>query len=175
MFEWPISWASNQASTFTKIAYFSIIQTFFISVISGSLVEEINKMVHTPVSTVDLLANSLPSQSTYFMQIAFVGTVLTIPWENLRALPMAYAFIRRFMGPRLTEKQRQTTFLEFIRPFADPRPFEVAQNMGQVTVLYFMIVLVRESSRSSLCLKSCSNKSHRETVFLLRFIKSSTL
>ena len=142
MFEGPVSGSVVEASTFSKTAVFTIVQTFFVSAISGGLMEEIKAILSDPFNKgIDLLANSLPAQSTYFMQIAFVGTVIFIAMENLRVVPLVHALIRRFVGPKRTERQRQTTFLG-IRPLAEPADFEHAANMAQITVLYFTIMLV---------------------------------
>ena len=103
--------------------------------------EEINGIFNDPLSSIDLLANSLPSRSTFFMQLAFVATVKFIIFENLRVIALVTALLRRCIGPRLTEKQRQTTFMG-LRPLADPTEFEHASNMSEITVLYFMILLV---------------------------------
>lgn len=148
MMEGPISGSVVVASTFTKLAAFMIIQTFFVTAISGGLMEEIGKIIDDPWSAVDLLANSLPGQATLFMQVSFVGTVIFIAMENLRVVALVMALVRRCIGPRLTEKQRQTTFLG-IRPLADPVDFQFEDNMSQICVLYFMIIFV------SACFHDC--------------------
>jgi len=142
MFEGPVSGTVVGASTFTKLSYFMIIQTFFVTAISGSLLDELEALANDLGGIVPLLANSIPGQSTFFTQIAFVGTVMLILFENLRIVALIMAFLRTFVGPKLTEKMRQTTFFG-IRPLADPAEFEHASNMAQITVLYFMIMLVR--------------------------------
>ena len=147
---------------------FTIIQTFFVSAISGGLLEEIKAIFSEPLSSIDLLANTLPAQSTYFMQICFVGTVVFLALENLRAIPLATAFIRRFVGPKRTKRQRQKSLL-WIRPLADPYDFEHASNMAQITVLYFVVLLV--SFFSSVPGDWCSGveKFHILRVFYVEF------
>jgi hypothetical protein len=142
MFEGPVSGSVVEASTFSKLAGFMIIQTFFVSAISGGLIEEAEAIVKDPLSAIDLLANTLPAQSTYFIQIVFVGTVITVAWENLRPVAIFTAVLRRHFGPSLTKKQRQKAHLGWMRPLGDPFDFEHASNMAQITVLYFMIILV---------------------------------
>lgn len=58
----------------------------------------------------------------------------------LRVVPLVHALIRRFVGPRLTEKERQTTFFG-IRPLADPTEFEHADNLSNL-VFNFVVMLV---------------------------------
>lgn len=59
----------------------------------------------------------------------------------LRVMPLVFAFIRRFLPPNLTEKERQTTILGFFRPLADPSDFGHADSLAQIS-LNFIIMLV---------------------------------
>jgi hypothetical protein len=74
MLEYPISGSLLEPSMFIKLAAFMIIQTFFVSAISGSVTQEISNIISDPASIIDLLANSLPAQSTYFIQVRVVST-----------------------------------------------------------------------------------------------------
>ena len=78
----------------------------------------------------DLLATSLPSQSTYFIQISFVSIVVQGGMELLRVVPIVMATLRSFIGPRLTEKEKGTTFLG-LRPLNDPSKFSHADFTSQ--------------------------------------------
>lgn len=97
-------------------------------------------MLDDPSSVIDLLANSLPSQSTYFIQISVVGTFVGMAVELHRILPLSMAAIRRFVGPNLTEKERSKAYLS-IPSLEDPWDFQHAEVLGQ-TVLYFMVFWV---------------------------------
>lgn len=76
--EGPVSGGVLSASTFTKLAAFTIIQTFFVSAISGGIWQELSNIAKNPTSAIDLLASSLPGQSTYFLQILLVKVGLTM-------------------------------------------------------------------------------------------------
>jgi hypothetical protein len=141
MWEGPVSGSIVEASTFTKLAAFLIIQTFFVSAISGSLFKEIKKIIEDPLSTIDLLANSLPAQSTFFIQLAFVSTATGLVFETLRIVPLIQAYLRKLLGPRSTEKQRQKPFLG-LRPLSNPSHFQYSLNVAQFSILNFMIVMV---------------------------------
>jgi len=62
MLEGPVSSSVVEASLFTKLAAFMIIQTFFVSAVSGGLLQEISGIIEDPWSIISLLAVSLPSQ-----------------------------------------------------------------------------------------------------------------
>jgi hypothetical protein len=67
--------------------------------------------------------------------------LVTFTWGCLRLIPLFNAMLRRCVGPRLTEKQRQTKYMG-IRPLADPLEFRYAWNMSKGSVLYITILLV---------------------------------
>eukprot|EP00977_Amphora_coffeiformis_P023446 scaffold13397_cov183-Amphora_coffeaeformis.AAC.5 len=140
LFEGPISGAVVEASLFVKLAAFMIIQTFFVSAISGSVIDKIAEMIDSPTIIIDLLATSLPQQATYFMQITFVSITVSGGMEILRVVPIALAIIRSFVGPKITEKERRTTFFG-LRPLYDPAEFEHADWTSNA-VFYFMVLFV---------------------------------
>jgi calcium permeable stress-gated cation channel len=76
----------------------------------------------------------------FIHQIVFVGTVVMVGLELLRVTPIAFAAIRRHLGPRLTEKEKKSSFFIF-RPLSDPSEFPHADLLAQV-VLYFTVQLV---------------------------------
>ena len=140
MLEGPVSGAVVQSSLFTKQAAFMIIQTFFVSSIAGGVVSALSDMIEQPTMIVDLLATSLPTQSTFFVQILMVDTFLSLALELLRVSPVAIAAVRRIVGPNLSEKERNTTWMG-LRPLADPLEFEHADLLSGA-VLYFMVFFV---------------------------------
>jgi hypothetical protein len=97
----------------------------------------------SPVDTsliIDLLAKSLPAQSTYFIQILLVDTSINLTIELLRIVAVAQAGIRSIVGPNLTDEERKTTWMG-LRPLADPSEFGHADTMSAI-VLYFVVFFV---------------------------------
>jgi hypothetical protein len=148
MLEGPISQATLEASKFSKLATFSIVQTFFISAITKGAVEvasqitgEIQEIVASPLLLVDLLATELSKNSTYFIQIIFVSTVTVTAFELLRAVPLAFAGIRRFVGPRLTPREKKKVHLGLVKPLSVVASFAQADFLSSV-ILLFMILFV---------------------------------
>jgi hypothetical protein len=140
MLEGPISGAVIQARMFTKLYWFNIVQTFFISAISGSIFAVLSDVVATPSCVIQLLASSLPGQSSFFIQIMLVQTFTYMSFELLRLTPIVLATLRSCIGPNKTERERQQTFMG-LRPFADPVKFYHSYWLA-FTVLYFMVYFV---------------------------------
>eukprot|EP00538_Stauroneis_constricta_P012736 CAMPEP_0119556414 /NCGR_PEP_ID=MMETSP1352-20130426/8386_1 /TAXON_ID=265584 /ORGANISM="Stauroneis constricta, Strain CCMP1120" /LENGTH=1175 /DNA_ID=CAMNT_0007603377 /DNA_START=9 /DNA_END=3536 /DNA_ORIENTATION=- len=131
---------SLQSAVFNKLATFMLIQTFFVSTITGSVSAELTNILDNPEEIITLLANSLPAQSSYFIQISFVFTFAVHGIELIRALPLGLAFGRKFAGPNLTAKQRKKKYL-FLDSLEDPREFRHAETTAQL-VLFYVVFFV---------------------------------
>jgi hypothetical protein len=144
--KWFAQWEGHissprlEASLFRKLSAFQIIQTFFISTISGSLTAELANMIDNPEEIVQLLANTLPTQSSYFIQLMFVFTFFFHGLELLRVIPLGYALIRRLVGPNLTAKERQRMW-KFLYSLEEPPSFWHAETFSKI-VLFYVVFFV---------------------------------
>ena len=84
-----------------------IIQTFFFTDLSSRILQDIKELLESPGDIIGLLASSLPSQSTFFIQLSFVSTTTTFLMEGLGIVRLAKALARKFIGPHLTERERR--------------------------------------------------------------------
>jgi len=132
-------------SLFNKVAWFTIIQTFFISTISGSITSELQKIANNPASVVELLAKALPGQASYFIQVILVQNWLGLGTELLRVSPIVQSILRhyvgKFFGYDLTEKERSSSYMGF-RVFSDPLEYFFGRHLGGETMLIFMVLFV---------------------------------
>jgi hypothetical protein len=101
---------------------------------------EISNMIENPESIIDLLANSLPAQSSYFMQILLATTFLIQSLEFLRVYQLGMAFLRHCVGPNLTKSERRRTWAG-INSLEEPPEFWHAETFAQI-ILYFMVFFV---------------------------------
>ena len=70
-----------------------------------------------------------------------VDTFISLSLELLRVMDIGIAIARSIVGPKLTEEERRTTFMGFLRPLADPREFQHAEILAS-SVLYFVVFFV---------------------------------
>jgi hypothetical protein len=118
-FELPVSIATLEASLFTKLAWFMIIHNFFVASIGGASAAAFTDLIEDPTAIIDLLATSLPSQSTFHIQILLVNVFLSMSIELLGVSRLAVAWIRQLLGPGLTEKERTSAWMG-LKPLNDP-------------------------------------------------------
>ncbi|GKY91769.1 hypothetical protein MPSEU_000148600 [Mayamaea pseudoterrestris] len=146
MLEGPISGATLTASKFSKLAVFSIVQTFFISAITKGAVSvasqiagQVQEILANPLLLVDLLATELARNSSYFIQIIFVSTVMSSGLELTRLVPLIFAAVRRFCGPRVTPRERKRPFIGLFFPLRHISAFPQADFMSSVVLLYMVL------------------------------------
>jgi len=138
--EGHIGSAELNASLLSKLAAFMIIQIFFVQALSGSVTEELSAIVRDPTQIVTLLATTVPLQVTSFIQFVQVQNFLRCGLELLRLPRLVMAWLRKCLGPNLTEKERNTTWMG-IKPMTEPEEMEYPMIMSEM-ILYFMINLV---------------------------------
>jgi len=73
-------------------------------------------------------------------QIVVSGLVILLASDLLRVTPIAMALLRRCIGPRLTQKERDQIYM-YLRPLSQPAEFWFAYMLSQI-ILYFTILLV---------------------------------
>lgn len=129
-----------QASLFSKLTLFMIVQVFFVSAVSGSIFDQVDLLISDPGKIVDILGQSLPTQSITFMSYTIVKFVVGAIFELLRVVPLAMALIHSSLAPQLTEKQRTSEWMG-IRPLAVPGELDMAFPMAQA-VLIFIVMFV---------------------------------
>ena len=67
---------------------------------------------------------------------------ISLTMEMLRIIPLIKAFIRKYLSPNLTEKERGTTVWG-ISPLSDPGEFDQAATLASVvsSVVYYFLSL----------------------------------
>lgn len=65
--------------------------------------------------------------------MSFVMTVTTFAVEGLRIVPIVLSLLRKCIGPRLTQKERDTTFV-ILRPLCDPDDFPIGDFLSNLVV-----------------------------------------
>ena len=136
--EGPISSSVLGASLFVKLSAFMVIQTFFVSAIAGSLTKSLQCILDDWTQGIDFLASALPGQATFYVQLLLIRTCIGQGIELLRIVPIVIATVRSKVGPNLTDKERNSTWMG-LRPFADPTFFQYPEVSAN-GILYFTVL-----------------------------------
>ncbi|KAL7542895.1 hypothetical protein ACHAWF_007273 [Thalassiosira exigua] len=132
-------------SLFTKLASFTLIQTFFISTIASTLFSSLQCILNNPASAFRIVAVALPSQAGYFIQIIFVQNLPALGIELLRVSAVAQNIARKIavkiMGHNVTDMERNETFMG-LRSLDNPLGYEYARQIGSKVILAQMVLFV---------------------------------
>lgn len=116
---------------------------FSVSLISGSVVENISTFFSAPLKFSRLLAEELPDRGAFFMSLLIVSTCVGTLIELFRVVPLCQSVVRACVGRRLTEKER----CQKVGPF---KPLCVVDKIYFSRIqarflLYFMVLFVYSS------------------------------
>lgn len=127
-FDGPISGSVIDASFFTKLAWFYIIQNFVVISLTGSIISELGNILGQPERIVGLLANSLPDQSTFFLQILLVDSFTSLGMELLRLVDGGIGLVKKLFHKKHV-------------PLQEPAPLQHGKTLASL-VIYFMVFFV---------------------------------
>ncbi|TMW60961.1 hypothetical protein Poli38472_001003 [Pythium oligandrum] len=95
-----------RAALFTKLAYFQLIQIFFVTVVVGTVMDSLKEIIDQPKTLISMLGRSMPQQSTFFMSYVIVLTGLGLVLELLRVVPIVLSLLFSCLAPQLTRRER---------------------------------------------------------------------
>lgn len=126
-----------QASLFTKLCLFELVQIFFVASISGSILDSLSDIIDQPSKAASFLGASIPGMASFFMGYIVIQTGLTLTLELLRVVPRVVAKIHDLVAPRLTPRERNMPWMGLM-PLSFPGPFEQTNLLAD----HFLVVLL---------------------------------
>jgi len=129
-----------EASAFRKMALFTIIQNFFVNLVSSSVINELGEIVQEPVKLFELLADTLPGKASFYIKSMMVTTCISSLMELFRVVPLIQAFFRRHLGRRLTKKERALSSGPF-HPISVVNKMVYSRLMNRY-VFYYLVLYV---------------------------------
>ncbi|KAE8904075.1 hypothetical protein PF005_g18830 [Phytophthora fragariae] len=126
-----------RAALFTKLAYFQLVQIFFVTVIVGTILDSLKEVLDQPKKLVSMLGRSMPQQSTFFISYVIVQTGLGLVLELLRVVPLALSALFALLAPKNTRRERNSPWLG-LRDIAQTDPFDPTNPLADC----FLVLLV---------------------------------
>lgn len=135
--EGTLSFSEVQMRAFSRYFLFQVVNVFLVTTIAGSIFDAVAHIVESPESAFEMLGNSLPRLSSFFITFVTIKTFLALGFELVRTMSLVQATLRYFLLPNATLRtQRTITF--GMRAIDDPGwfPFHkiLAQDMLVVVV-----------------------------------------
>nr|CCA25856.1 conserved hypothetical protein [Albugo laibachii Nc14] len=113
------SYTQTRASMFTKLAYFQLLQTFFVTVIVGTVLDSLLMILDSPKQLISMLGRSVPHQSTFFMSYVIILTGLGLTMELLCVEKLVLSLFCRVWSRTRAQEAKVVAIFDPTRAMAD--------------------------------------------------------
>jgi len=135
--EGNICFSEVQMRAFSRYFLFQVVNVFLVTTIAGSIFDTIAIIVENPEAAFEMLGNSLPRMSSFFITFVTIKTFLALGVEMVRTLAIVQATVRYLLFPNATLRTKRSVLLG-MRAIDDPGwfPFHkiLAQDMLVVVI-----------------------------------------
>lgn len=132
-----VSFSEVQMRAFSRYFLFQVINVFLVTTIAGSIFDTIAIIIDNPETMFEMLGNSLPRMSSFFITLVSIKTFLGLGVELVRTMSLVQSLIRYVLFPNATLRMQRSSFIG-LRAIDDPGwfPFHkiLAQDMLVVVI-----------------------------------------
>jgi hypothetical protein len=132
-----VCFSDIQMRAFSRYFLFQVVNVFLVTTIAGSIFDTIAIIVETPEAAFEMLGNSLPRMSSFFITFVTVKTFFGLGLELVRTMSLVQATARYFIIPNSTLRTARKV-VAGLRAIDDPGwfPFHkiLAQDMLVVVI-----------------------------------------
>ena len=135
--EGTLSFSEVQMKAFSRYFLFQVLNIFLVTAVAGTIFDTLAIIVENPETAFELLGNSLPRMSSFFITYVFLKTFLGLGLELVRLVSLVQQVIRFVLFPNSTLREKRSIRMG-MRAIDDPGwfPFHkiLAQDMLVVVV-----------------------------------------
>lgn len=132
-----ICFSEVQMRAFSQYFLFQVVNVFLVTTIAGSIFDTIAIIIENPEAAFEMLGNSLPRMSSFFITFVLIKTFLALGVEMVRTIALVQASLRYILFPNATLRTKRSVLLG-MRAIDDPGwfPFHkiLAQDMLVVVI-----------------------------------------
>jgi len=132
-----VCFSDIQMRAFSRYFLFQVVNVFLVTTIAGSIFDTIAIIVETPEAAFEMLGNSLPRMSSFFITFVTLKTFFGLGLELVRTMSLVQATLRYFVIPNATLRTARKV-VAGLRAIDDPGwfPFHkiLAQDMLVVVI-----------------------------------------
>ena len=131
------SFSEVQMQAFSRYFLFQVLNVFLVTTIAGTIFDTIALIIEKPESAFEMLGNSLPRMSSFFITFVIMKTFLGLGMEMVRIVTMFQGIFRFLIFPNATLRTKRKVLFG-LRAMDDPGwfPFHkvLAQDMLVVVI-----------------------------------------
>ena len=139
-----VSFSEVQMRCFSRYFLFQVLNVFLVTTIAGSIFDTIAIIVETPEAAFEMLGNSLPRMSSFFITFVTIKAFFALGVELVRTMSLVQASLRYLFVPNPTLR-RARSVIAGMRAIDDPGwfPFHkiLAQDMLVVVIAVVFAVV----------------------------------
>jgi hypothetical protein len=142
--EGHVSFSEVQMKAFSRYFMFQVLNVFLVTAIAGSIFDTLAIIIQNPEKAFEILGNSLPKMSSFFITLVTMKSFLGLGMELVRTLSIVQQIARYILFPVSTLREKKNVRIG-MRAIDDPGwfPFHkiLAQDMLVVVVSVVFAVI----------------------------------
>ncbi|TYZ64161.1 hypothetical protein PybrP1_006308 [[Pythium] brassicae (nom. inval.)] len=138
--EGHLSLTEVDASLFAKLNSFQIVQMFFVSAVTGSILAQVAAIVEQPARIVFFLGSSIAGQSLFFITFIITQISLNLPLMLLRVSPILLGTLHSLLAPSYAKKPAPQPWL-FLTPLNYESELEAPFSLAQQYLIFLLVVV----------------------------------
>jgi hypothetical protein len=117
--EGNICFSEVQMKAFSRYFLFQVVNVFLVTTIAGSIFDTIAIIIENPEAAFEMLGNSLPRMSSFFITFVTIKTFLALGVEMVRTVALVQSTLRYILFPNATLRTKRSVLLG-MRAIDDP-------------------------------------------------------
>ncbi len=135
-----VAFSDVQMRAFSRYFLFQVLNVFLVTTIAGSIFDTIATIVEHPESAFEMLGNSLPRMSSFFITFVTIKAFFGLGLELVRTMSLAQAMFRFFLIPDPTLRTARSVFFG-MRAIDDPGWFPFHKILAQDLLVVVIAVV----------------------------------
>jgi hypothetical protein len=128
--EGTLSFSEAQMKAFSRYFLFQVLNIFLVTAVAGTIFDTIAIIVENPETAFELLGNSLPRMSSFFITYAILKTFLGLGLELVRLVSLVQQVLRFVLFPNSTLREKRSIRMG-MRAIDDPGWFPIHKVLAQ--------------------------------------------
>ena len=134
------SFSDVQMRAFSRYFLFQVVNVFLVTTIAGSIFDTIAVILDNPETMFELLGNSLPRMSSFFITFVTIKTFLGLGVELVRTMSLVQSLLRFVLFPNATLRMKRNPVIG-LRAIDDPGWFPFHKVLAQDMLIVVIAVV----------------------------------
>ena len=139
-FEGVVAFSEVQMLTFSRYFLFQVLNVFLVTTIAGSIFDTVASVVEHPETAFEMLGNSLPRMSSFFITFVTIKAFFGLGVELVRTMALIQSAIRVFLIPDPTLRTARS-IVAGMRAIDDPGWFPFHKILAQDLLVVVIAVV----------------------------------